>query len=551
MNNDGLLNKLLFLLYDFFYNIRSLFKKIGSSLFFITIIALICIFSYIFFKSNPYNILDIVHSPLILLVVFAITLFSTLLIQENDYGYYYGSIVYLKFVSTLLLTMTAFYIIFYISKNILYYGTTISYTMTIFIIMSMMAIFYKSFFSNNDSKQSGIKYNNTLLSDIIFVIPCILLDIIDYFKQDLKNTPSSTFILIIINIVLIATMYLLPYLTDLFKDHSAIYLLKNNKELNKELVFLNHNELNNKIIDNRPILQRQIIQLNNKLKNTMDLHNKPIDKQEQILNTYSTKETFSNINENFNGHFLDVLVADNNMMANFSRHEQEIIQRSIESNNSNMKVLFEKMRNEPEMLQAYIIDHFSSNENYMSLLDYINKYNNDKNIILNDKLSYLVQMINLKSGIHEYNYHYGLSFWVYFDSHILKESYSDDYGLIMDYGNQPKIYYDFNSKELKIDVMRNNSSQNVYKTNKILFQRWNHFVVNYNYGTLDIFINNNLVTSISKLEPYIQKGKNNVIFGSDENPLKHCGLSDVRYYDIPLQLSQIKSIYNDKNRTSY
>ena len=82
----------------------------------------------------------------------------------------------------------------------------------------------------------------------------------------------------------------------------------------------------------------------------------------------------------------------------------------------------------------------------------------------------------------------------------------------------------------------------------MIFQRWNHFVVNYNYGTLDIFVNNNLVSSINNLEPYIQSGRNNITFGSDEHPLNHCGLSDVRYYDIPLDLSQIKKLYNDKNR---
>ena len=29
------------------------------------------------------------------------------------------------------------------------------------------------------------------------------------------------------------------------------------------------------------------------------------------------------------------------------------------------------------------------------------------------------------------------------------------------------------------------------------------FCINYNYGTLDIFINNNLVGSINKLNPYV------------------------------------------------
>ena len=264
----------------------------------------------------------------------------------------------------------------------------------------------------------------------------------------------------------------------------------------------------------------------------------------------SSKESFQTLKEGFENHFLDDLVDNEDLLTIFNEDEQHVIQNSIHEENSNMKNTIQRLKHNPEMLQDYIISHFSSNDNYMNLLSHINEYNNEKNKFLNNRLSYLVQMINMNNGIHDYNYHYGISFWVYFDSHILKDSYAEEYGLIMDYGNQPKIYYDLTSRELKIDILQNSESNTVYKTNKIIFQRWNHFVVNYNYGTLDIFVNNNLVTSINNLEPYIKSGRNNIIFGSDSHPLKHCGLSDVRYYDIPLDLSQIKKLYVDKNSES-
>jgi hypothetical protein len=511
-------------------------------------------------------------------------------------------------------------------------------------------------------------------------------------------------------------MYLFPYIYDLFQEHNHVPLMSRNLELNKELIFLNNKELNDKIIENRPLLQRQILKINKKLQDTMELHGGYFEEQtklfgmdkmysmrkyidspssyrylsdhpsctdatitcsgeylycnDSIINNHydmkipckahnqmaqlfsspksslymysdvektnlvdlkymcdfdvdfsgvntnvvcisyndvsdnvfnsnvnykdksyyacknvstsnvvdsngenkkykiimayddkddvlkaiqcdSTKESFKSMKEGFENHFLDDLVQDENLLTKFTEDEQNVIQNSINDGNTNMRETIEKLRHDPEMLQAYIISHFSSNDNYMNLLGHINEFNNEKNKFLNNRLSYLVQMINMRNGIHDYNYHYGISFWVYFDSHILKDSYSQQYGLIMDYGNQPKIYYDLTSRELKIDILQNNESETVYKTNKLIFQRWNHFVVNYNYGTLDIFVNNNLVSSINNLEPYIQSGRNNIVFGSDEHPLNHCGLSDVRYYDIPLDLSQIKKLYNDKNRESY
>ena len=100
-----------------------------------------------------------------------------------------------------------------------------------------------------------------------------------------------------------------------------------------------------------------------------------------------------------------------------------------------------------------------------------------------------------------------------FDSSILNNTSKSDNneGLIMNYANQPRIFYDYNTRELKITVNRHTSNENkpMYKTKNISYQRWNHFVINYNYGVLDIFVNNNLVGTINKLNPYV--GKNNNI----------------------------------------
>ena len=142
----------------------------------------------------------------------------------------------------------------------------------------------------------------------------------------------------------------------------------------------------------------------------------------------------------------------------------------------------------------------------MDTLNYISHLNNEKNKFLNQEVSQIVKYINMRNNIHDYNYHYALSFWVYFDSSILRSDYTNQYSLIMNYANKPNIVFDNDQKELVVTVddceckTCNDTCETIehYRSKNILYQKWNHFVVNYNYGKLDIFINNNLVTSISE-----------------------------------------------------
>ena len=63
----------------------------------------------------------------------------------------------------------------------------------------------------------------------------------------------------------------------------------------------------------------------------------------------------------------------------------------------------------------------------------------------------------------------------------------------MTYGSLPSLYYDSNDSTLSLeykDYSKNGRDTILYKTKHVLYQRWNHIVVTYNYGTVDLFINN-------------------------------------------------------------
>jgi hypothetical protein len=80
----------------------------------------------------------------------------------------------------------------------------------------------------------------------------------------------------------------------------------------------------------------------------------------------------------------------------------------------------------------------------------------------------------------------------------------------------------------------------VYKNDKFLLQRWNHFVINYNGTNLDIFLNGELVKANIKATPSMKldslvTGTNSGIYG---------GLCNLVYYRKPLTITQIYYIYN-------
>ena len=67
-----------------------------------------------------------------------------------------------------------------------------------------------------------------LLVDIIFYIPCLLIDFIEYFKQDYNNTPSSTFILSGIVLFILLFFYILPYVLIILKK-TRVFVFKRTK----------------------------------------------------------------------------------------------------------------------------------------------------------------------------------------------------------------------------------------------------------------------------------------------------------------------------------
>lgn len=171
-----------------------------------------------------------------------------------------------------------------------------------------------------------------------------------------------------------------------------------------------------------------------------------------------------------------------------------------------------------------------------------------------------------------FDYQYAISFWFFLDANAQS---SQKYSSILNFGEKPNILYN-NEKNTLIVTMPNdvqiksnktnktnksnsnktnkygnkteedmnddtiNNSTILYKNKDILLQKWNNMIINYNGGTLDIFLNGELVKSLPGVVPYYKL--DNLTIG-DANGVNG-GICNVVYFNKTLTSTNIYYLYN-------
>jgi hypothetical protein len=166
------------------------------------------------------------------------------------------------------------------------------------------------------------------------------------------------------------------------------------------------------------------------------------------------------------------------------------------------------------------------------------------------------------NGSETFDYQYGISFWVFIDAAPpnTNPSYSK-YTSLLNFGDKPNVLYNGKTNTLMIITQQkdlnkvtenkltdfdDNGNRIIYKNENVLLQKWNNFIINYNGGVLDIFLNGELVKSVVGVVPYYKL--ENLTIGED-NGIKG-GICNVVYFRKPLSASNIYYLYNMvKNRT--
>jgi hypothetical protein len=160
------------------------------------------------------------------------------------------------------------------------------------------------------------------------------------------------------------------------------------------------------------------------------------------------------------------------------------------------------------------------------------------------------------NGSDQFDYQYAISCWVYVDA--LGPNTNPNYNKftsLLNFGDKPNILYNAKTHTLMItmqqkdlkDLTKNklidfddNGNRIIYTDNNFLLQKWNNIIINYNAGTLDIFLNGKLVKSSIEVVPYytsddLSIGENGGIKG---------GICNVVYFRQALTSQNIYFLYN-------
>ena len=181
------------------------------------------------------------------------------------------------------------------------------------------------------------------------------------------------------------------------------------------------------------------------------------------------------------------------------------------------------------------------------------------------------------SGNDNLNYQYAISFWFYLDAFSTNKT--NKMLPILSYDENPAINYnsanntlyitvhnpdttlfDYNKEKTSnkwhnknnvindIELVKTmpfgkeidaNGNRIIYTHSDVKLQKWNHIVLNYNGGTLDIFYNGMLVKSAIEVVPYIKFnmltiGSNNGVSGN---------VANLMYFNKPLDILTINTLY--------
>jgi len=108
---------------------------------------------------------------------------------------------------------------------------------------------------------------------------------------------------------------------------------------------------------------------------------------------------------------------------------------------------------------------------------------------------------------------------------------------ILSFGDRVKLEYNGQQPQDLIVKAKNGKQVEVIIKTPIKLQAWNKIIINYDHGTLDVFINDNLVKSLQNV-PYLQVAG---IQGGAENGING-GIKNIRVFDKPLTANQMKLI---------
>jgi hypothetical protein len=398
-------------------------------------------------------------------------------------------IIYGEYILVIIVVFILFLVLYNLFMGLLVFSLSKSLWITLGFIILVLTILKKFVYKTGDDGQFI-----TLLKDLIFYIPCLITDSIDFIKKDYEKTPSTTFILFIIIIIYSIIFFLIP----LINTDGGLLIVSGPQNLNMvtristdELLILNNlpptyaYDTNNFVYNDVSFA----IPVNNKLY--------PRDKLTKNL-------------EPFMEGFVGLVQEDTTYNYNWGNKEKDTKKTEDIDIGKMYRQATESATNKSHTLYSM----------YQALMS-------------------LFKPLTLSSP---YTYNYGLSFWLYINTfHFKQKSLQTQH--IVSFGKKLSLTYDNIANELVILL----EDEEVYRSKGILYQRWNHVVINSDDSKLDLFVNNNLVGTYEYIQSSTVDLYDSLVIGSTDNN-NFGNVCNFRYYTNILDLSKIKSIYTKYNK---
>lgn len=407
----------------------------------------------------------------------------------------------------------------YLIKTFSFLSLSLTVIIEIAVVIGLIfAIF--SAITKNTELLAKIMSNNffKLLYHIIFIIPCTVLYLTNYIWDQIKETPYVSWIILIAEIVFVGLYFLIPIIKNYLFLHSVTktddLMIQQESEAHDKSIIRNENQMS-RLMDGVSV-DWDFIFSNNLYEPDM---------VRNLTNYLESRGYQSSKNKKQLGFFQRMFSKSISLEAavTYVQINAPIIinlRNQIQMQTAESKDLGKNRKIRDNMLKTKIL---LKEPVYLSKKKVIGNYE------------------DIGSGVGAFNYNYSISAWTFIHEQppSLRKS-SNKFTNIIDYANKPKIQFNPSTNTLRI-IMSNGLDQDnvVYETTDFNLQRWNNIVVNYDGGTLDIFINGTLVSSTNNIVPIMSYDE----ITAGENEGLSGGVCSVVYFPKPLTLSKIKSLY--------
>jgi hypothetical protein len=493
-------------------------------------------------------------------------------------------------ISVVILTIVMF--AFFISSSDKVFVTTGSFLLTICLIGAMFAL-YSIVIKSEHYKWIKNLPSLHFIFNLIFLIPCVIVFAVNWVSEQIKNTPSFVFFVLLIQIAIITLYFLIPF------TERHLYFSLSNKKTNsedlKKIMERNRQEkeyLIKKVFRLKQALFKKSTKDNYKYMNEQGVN----DEWDRLFKFYSDNES-NESNEPVSNHLKSIGLCTtkedcDNCIEGIKSKQKEIIELEEKINTIKTELSPEEKINDSELA--------GEDETYdiKDIKDAIVLKMPPVSLKTKTALT-SPENINLFENIaNQPNYSYSLSFWIFmhaqlgsisecnnvinFDSrpHIsycpvykkiplnavvkykdefakvtkvkkIKNTYIYDLSSVsMNSENKFRSYHDVSGSKVTYDypysVLKFNlgSEKSVTKQEFIMpnikMQKWNNIVVNFMDGTYDLFVNGKLVNSFQGVMEEFKY--NNIIIG-DDNGVSG-GIANIVYYKNYLTKDKILRNYN-------